>query len=160
MRIVQKEENRLAWAGLHYSEPNEKSDSWVVLQCDPEHMCIHTAERMWATSNCGLSDLISNACSHLYLELSTCDKITQDTCWYQSVNKKSPSITGLRVKRWSELSLSHIKDVLTRPTGQTDRTVWHILYDMQGPSHRSRSWSVQSAAALTEFPAFNRNWFL
>ncbi len=48
--------------------------------------CVHTARRMWpcmaqTTFRCGWLDLsVSWVHSHLYLELSTCDWITQDAC--------------------------------------------------------------------------------
>lgn len=62
--------------------------SWVdspSTQHRTGHVYIHTAKRMWShvvhnTSQCGLRDGISVCwlCSHLYLELSTCDLITRD----------------------------------------------------------------------------------
>lgn len=129
-----------------------------------------------------MCDLISDACSRLYLELSTCDQITQDTCWYQSVNslKDNESVQKLYVWVWDSSCLKNKNHLLSLAWGWDAEvsSYFHILEIcwsmqpcrqtvqcdifsmMQGLLHRSRSWWVQSVAALTEFHAFNRNWFL
>lgn len=52
----------------------------VVFKCGPGHISLHSAEsRKGADVECVLN--ASRVHSHLYLDLSACDRVTQDGCW-------------------------------------------------------------------------------